>query len=214
MTVWLWLRLHKHLLLRPLFFFFFSRFLFWCGPFFKGFIVTILFLFYVFVFWPCSVWDLSSPTRDWTHTPCIGRQSLNHCTARKIPPLLEVCWALPLVYWDKILSFCFGGWSGGKEHKLIRTFFFFFWTIKSTGNLFLELLYILLDTKNFIIVIPFDSVLETKSCSSFPLFHFMFLWENLNQLLKDHCRKGFNYHCSKEETQRKKRTREKSQSGY
>ena len=125
MTVWLWLRLHKHLLLRPLFFFFFSRFLFWCGPFFKGFIVTILFLFYVFVFWPCSVWDLSSPTRDWTHTPCIGRQSLNHCTARKIPPLLEVCWALPLVYWDKILSFCFGGWSGGKEHKLIRTFFFF-----------------------------------------------------------------------------------------
>ena len=26
---------------------------------------------------PCSMWDLSSPTRDQTHPPCIGRQSLN-----------------------------------------------------------------------------------------------------------------------------------------
>ena len=32
-----------------------------------------------------SLWDLSSLTRDWTYTYCIGRQSLNHQTTRKIP---------------------------------------------------------------------------------------------------------------------------------
>ena len=30
-----------------------------------------------------SVWDLSSLTRDRTHIPCIGRQSLNHWTTGK-----------------------------------------------------------------------------------------------------------------------------------
>ena len=47
--------------------------------------VTILLLFYVLVFWPRGMWDLSSPTRDRTRTPCIGRQSLNHWTAREVP---------------------------------------------------------------------------------------------------------------------------------
>ena len=38
---------------------------------FKAFVefVTILFLFYVLVFWPQGIWELSSPTRDPTHTP-------------------------------------------------------------------------------------------------------------------------------------------------
>ena len=42
---------------------------------FKVFIefVTLLLLFYIFVFWPRGMWDLSSPSRDRTHTPCIGR---------------------------------------------------------------------------------------------------------------------------------------------
>ena len=39
------------------------------------------FCFYVLDFW----WDLSSSTRDWTCTPCIGRQSLNHRTTREVP---------------------------------------------------------------------------------------------------------------------------------
>ena len=34
--------------------------------------------FYVLVFWPPGMWDPSSMTRNRTHTPCIGRQSLNH----------------------------------------------------------------------------------------------------------------------------------------
>ena len=37
------------------------------------------------VFWPRSMWDLSFLTRDWTHTSCIGRWSLNHWTTRGVP---------------------------------------------------------------------------------------------------------------------------------
>ena len=33
------------------------------------------------------MWDLSYPTGDGTHTPCIGRRSLNHCTTGKSPRL-------------------------------------------------------------------------------------------------------------------------------
>ena len=46
------------------------------------------FFFLVFwFFWPQGRWDLSSLTRDQTHTPCIWRQSLNHWTSREVPPL-------------------------------------------------------------------------------------------------------------------------------
>ena len=34
---------------------------------------------------PRSMWDLSSPTRDRTRDPCIGRQTLNHWTTREFP---------------------------------------------------------------------------------------------------------------------------------
>ena len=36
------------------------------------------------VFWPPGLWEFSSPIRDQTHTPCIGRQSLNCGTAREV----------------------------------------------------------------------------------------------------------------------------------
>ena len=36
----------------------------------------------------CSIWDLSSPTRDQTHVPCTGRQILNHWTTREVPLIL------------------------------------------------------------------------------------------------------------------------------
>ena len=39
----------------------------------------------------CGMWDLSSPIRDQTHVPCIGRQILNHWTTREVP-LLEFEW--------------------------------------------------------------------------------------------------------------------------
>ena len=61
-------------------------FLMWTN--FKVFIefVTILLLFYVLVFWARGIRHLSSQARDRTHTPCIGRRSLNHWTAREVTP--------------------------------------------------------------------------------------------------------------------------------
>ena len=50
--------------------------------------VTILLLFYVLVFWRWGMWDLSSLTRDQTHTPCLGRRSLN--LPRKSPEVNSV----------------------------------------------------------------------------------------------------------------------------
>ena len=38
-----------------------------------------------FGFWLRGMWDLSSPTRDGARTPCIGRWSLDHWTARVVP---------------------------------------------------------------------------------------------------------------------------------
>ena len=71
------------------FFFFLKIFLMW--NIFKVFteFVTISLLFYVLVFWPRGMWDLSSLTRDRTCTPCIGRRSLNHWNAREVPLLLK-----------------------------------------------------------------------------------------------------------------------------
>ena len=51
---------------------------------FIDFVATLL-LFYVLGFCPRGMWDSSSPTRDQTFTPCIGRQSLN-------PGLPEKSW--------------------------------------------------------------------------------------------------------------------------
>ena len=50
------------------------------------------------LFWPQCIWDLSSQTRDQTHTPCTGRRSLNHWTIWEVPmqPFLIV-----------LLDFCF-----------------------------------------------------------------------------------------------------------
>ena len=47
-------------------------------------IIIIFFLQYCFcfIFLSPGIWDLSLLTRDQTHIPCIGRQSLDHWTAR------------------------------------------------------------------------------------------------------------------------------------
>ena len=46
---------------------------------------TILVLIYILVFWPRGMWDFSSPTKDLTWPPCIGRWSLYHWTPGKSP---------------------------------------------------------------------------------------------------------------------------------
>ena len=39
------------------------------------------------VFWPWGMWDLSYPSRDWTHTPCTGSWSPNYWTVREVPTI-------------------------------------------------------------------------------------------------------------------------------
>ena len=53
-----------------------------------------------------SMWDLSSPTRGWTHVLCNGSTSLNHRTTRKAPKYI-----LPKI----CLWFC-----NSLSHKLYR----------------------------------------------------------------------------------------------
>ena len=47
-------------------------------------LLKYLFLFYILVFWPQNMWNLSSPTIDQNHTNSIGRQSLNQWTTREV----------------------------------------------------------------------------------------------------------------------------------
>ena len=47
--------------------------------------VAVLLLLCVLVFWSPGMWDPSSPTRDQTHIPFIGRQNLNRWTPREVP---------------------------------------------------------------------------------------------------------------------------------
>ena len=66
----------------------FFKYFFLDGDHFKVYeFVTILLLFYVLVFQPQGIWELSFSARDQILTPCLGRRSLNHWTIRDIPPL-------------------------------------------------------------------------------------------------------------------------------
>ena len=50
-----------------------------------AFYVLILGVVFMFLsFWRRSMWDLSSLTRDGTHTPCTGRRNVNHWATRDI----------------------------------------------------------------------------------------------------------------------------------
>ena len=84
----------------------FSLFLTW--TIFKVFIefVTILLLFYVLVFWLQGMWDLSSPTKDWTWLPWKGTSWPLDSQGR--------CWiSYFLIKWTSTLGF--HGGSDGKE---------------------------------------------------------------------------------------------------
>ena len=51
-----------------------------------GFI--LLLLFFKLLATLCSMWDLSSPTRDQTHAPAVEAWRLNHWTAREVPGVM------------------------------------------------------------------------------------------------------------------------------
>ena len=71
----LWRWVGRSLSLLCVFFFFKAFKKIWMWTMFKVFIefVTILLLFYVLVFWPGGMWDLSFPTSNQSCTPCSGR---------------------------------------------------------------------------------------------------------------------------------------------
>ena len=61
---------------------------------FTEFVATLL-LLYTLVSWLQGIQDLSSPTRNWTPTSCIGRWSLFHWIIREVPLIsLLVRWFL------------------------------------------------------------------------------------------------------------------------
>ena len=57
------------------------------GPLLKSIkFVTVLLLFFMLWVFGLQTFGILVPlAKDWTHTPCIGRQSLNHWTAREVP---------------------------------------------------------------------------------------------------------------------------------
>ena len=58
------------------------------GHFLKSLLNLLQYCFcFMNFFWLWGMWDLSFPTRDQACASYIGRQSLNHWTTRKVPPL-------------------------------------------------------------------------------------------------------------------------------
>ena len=100
--------------------------------------VTILFLFYALVFWPCGMWDLSSLTRDLTCTPCIGRRSLNHWTVREVPSesFFELC-AQSLEFCDLNASSILSHLE--EEHEAMNGSYGTIWSLQHNNSFVTEL---------------------------------------------------------------------------
>ena len=73
---------------------------FWYGPFPKSSLIcyNILSVLCFGPFWLWGLWDSSSLTRDQTHTPCLGRQSLNHWTTGAVPFSVSLTVGVPEVW--------------------------------------------------------------------------------------------------------------------
>ena len=57
------------------------------------------------------MWDLSSPTRDQTPIPCVGRTILNHGTTREVPGafLKSLTFVLAEGHLYIVMEYCDGG---------------------------------------------------------------------------------------------------------
>ena len=69
-------------------------------------LLTLLSLFFFFLAAPCSLWDLSSPTRDWTGPWTVKAWSPNYWTAREAPS----CWFLRENYMGLFFLCVFSFW--------------------------------------------------------------------------------------------------------
>ena len=52
------------------------------------------------------MWDLSSPTRDRTRVPCIGRWILDHWTTREVPGWVTLQLQFTVLKDDMTFGFC------------------------------------------------------------------------------------------------------------
>ena len=77
------------------------------------------FCFIFLVFQPGGMWGLISPARDWTCTPFIGRQSLNHWASREVPIYL----------FDLVFLFSLDKYPGVELLHHIAVLFLIFWGI-------------------------------------------------------------------------------------
>lgn len=83
---------------KPIYFNFFKIY-FWCRPFLKTLLNSLqhCFCFLIFFFfWPWVVWGISSPTKDWTCSPCHWKAKsesylLNWSCQRSFPNVYSVC---------------------------------------------------------------------------------------------------------------------------
>ena len=79
--------------------------------------VTILLVLYFGFLAMRDVGFYIPPIRDWTSSPCIGRWSLNHYTAREVPlywPLQGLC-DFPYFWWIHLKRWCGGHRSLSKS---------------------------------------------------------------------------------------------------
>ena len=68
---------------------------------------------FIFIFWPWGPWDLSSPTRNQAHTPCIKRQSINHWTTSRSQNLSFMLRKFFIYFQCFMVSLFFGPVAGG-----------------------------------------------------------------------------------------------------
>ena len=74
---------------------------FWLFPDHKRTLLSVFVFKEVLYFWLQSMWDLSSLTRDWTLTPAVVGQSLNHWITREVPRTLVFYLVFPESCLDK-----------------------------------------------------------------------------------------------------------------
>ena len=78
-------------------------------------------IFHSFSFWTCSLWDLSSLTRDWTHVLAVKAQNHNHWTAKEFPRAASILYGcLVIVIW-KYNSFNMYFTDGNSQHPFIHS---------------------------------------------------------------------------------------------
>ena len=80
--------------------------IFCCASFLK-YLLNLLQYCFCLCFWsfqPWGMWDLSSPTKDQTHIPCIERWRHNHWTTKEVP---RSGWFLNI-----LLGLISGSWQG------------------------------------------------------------------------------------------------------